>query len=135
MGAVNSDQQPKDEASRSDCVGPSPTLTTSYLFLALDTGMIINRAQFTEIPMTAGVIARVIELGSGEPELLTWVNRRGENIGDGPSWSTMETSTAMLVLPAPTRERRRMTMTMSSLLLKGIVERCLPQTSMLPITS
>ena len=47
------------------------TSTTSYLFLALDTGMIINCAQFTEIPMTASVIARVNELGSGKPELLT----------------------------------------------------------------
>jgi hypothetical protein len=61
--------------------------------MALDTGKIINRAQFTEIPMTASVIARVNELGSGEPELLTWTNRRGETIGDGPSWNTMETST------------------------------------------
>ena len=62
-------------------LGPSPVSTTSYLFLALDTGKIINRAQFTEIPMTASVIARVNELGSGEPELLMWTNRRGENIG------------------------------------------------------
>ena len=73
-------------------LGPSSTSTTSYLFMALDTGKIINRAQFTEIPMTAEVIKRVNELGSGEPELLTWTNRHGENIGDGPSWNTMETS-------------------------------------------
>ena len=60
--------------------------------MALDTGKIINCAQFTMIPMTAGVIARVNELGSGEPELLTWTNRCGENIGDGPLWDTPETS-------------------------------------------
>ena len=60
--------------------------------MALDTGKIINRAQFTEIPMMAEVIKRVDKLGSGEPELLTWTNRHGENIGDGPSWNTMETS-------------------------------------------
>ena len=60
--------------------------------MALDTGKIINRAQFTEIPMTASVIACVNELGSGEPELLTWTNRHGENIGDGPSWDTTEAS-------------------------------------------
>ncbi len=47
--------------------------------------MIINCAQFMEILMTAGVIARVDELGSGKPELLTWTNRRGETIGDGPT--------------------------------------------------
>ena len=74
-------------------LGLSQTSTTSYLFMELDTGKIINRAQFTEIPMTESVIERVNELGSGEPELLTWTNRRGETIGNGPSWSTMETST------------------------------------------
>ena len=57
-------------------LGPSQTLTTSYLFMALDTSKVINRAQFTEIQMTAGVIARVNELGFGKPELLTWTNRR-----------------------------------------------------------
>ena len=73
-------------------LGPSPMLTTSYLFLALDTSKLINRAQFTEIPMTASVIARVDQLGSGKPEMLTWTNRRGETIGDGPLWDTTETS-------------------------------------------
>ncbi len=41
--------------------------------------------------MTAAVITRVNELGSGEPELLTWTNRQGEIIGDGPLWDTTET--------------------------------------------
>jgi hypothetical protein len=44
-----------------------------------------------EIPMMAAVIARVNELGSGKPELLTWTNLQGETIGDGPSWDTTET--------------------------------------------
>ncbi len=56
-------------------LGQSTMLTTSYLFLGLDTGMIINNAQFTEILMMADMITRVNELGSGEPELLTWANR------------------------------------------------------------
>ncbi len=43
--------------------------------------------------MTAGVIARVNELGSGKPELLTWTNRCGETIGDGPTWNTTEANT------------------------------------------
>ena len=43
--------------------------------------------------MTASVIARVEQLGAGEPAMLTWTNRRGETIGDGPSWRTTETST------------------------------------------
>jgi hypothetical protein len=46
-----------------------------------------------EILMTAGVIARVNELGSGKPELLTWTNRRGEAIGDGPTWDTAGANT------------------------------------------
>ena len=74
-------------------LGPLQTSTTSYLFMALDTGKVINRAQFTEIPMTAGVIARVNELGSGEPELLPWTNRCGETIGDGPTWNTAVANT------------------------------------------
>jgi hypothetical protein len=73
-------------------LGPSPNSTTSYLFMALDTGKLINRAQFTEIPMTASVIARVEQLGAGEPAMLTWTNRRGENIGDRPSWDMTEAS-------------------------------------------
>ena len=56
-------------------LGLSRTSATSYLFLALDTGKLINRAQFTEIPMTESVIARVDQLGSGELEMLTWTNR------------------------------------------------------------
>ena len=67
-------------------------LTMSYLFLALDTGKIINCAQFTEIPMTASVITRVDQLGSGKLAMLMWTNRRGETIGDGPLWDTTKTS-------------------------------------------
>jgi hypothetical protein len=72
---------------------PLQMSTTSYLFLALDTGMIINHAQFTEIPMTAAVITRVNELGAGKPALVMWTNRRGENISDGPLWDTTVAST------------------------------------------
>ena len=73
-------------------LGPSPTSTTGYVFMALDTGKIIIRSQFKEIPMTESVIARVNQLGSTEPIMLTWTNRRGENIGDGPLWDAMPTS-------------------------------------------
>ena len=66
-------------------LGPLPISTMSYLFLALETGKLINCAQCTEIPMAASVIARVNELGSGEPDLLTWTNRHGDIIGDGPN--------------------------------------------------
>ena len=73
-------------------LGPSTTSTTSYLFMALDTGKIISRAQFTEIPMTERVIKRVNQLGLSEPAMLTWMNLRGEDIGDGPLWDAMPTS-------------------------------------------
>ena len=42
--------------------------------------------------MTASVIAHVDQLGAGKPEMLTWTNRRGEVIGNGPLWYTTETS-------------------------------------------
>ena len=73
-------------------LGPSTTLMTSYLFMALDTGQIINRAQFTEIPMTESVINCVNKLGSSEPAMLTWTNCRGKDIGNGPLWDAMPTS-------------------------------------------
>ena len=42
--------------------------------------------------MTESMISRVNQLGSLEPAMLTWTNRRGENIGDGPLWDAMPTS-------------------------------------------
>ena len=42
--------------------------------------------------MTESVITRVNQLGSTEPAMLTWTNRHGENIGNGPLWDTMPTS-------------------------------------------
>ena len=43
--------------------------------------------------MKASVIARVEQLGASEPAMLTWTNRCGENIGNGPTWNTTEAST------------------------------------------
>ena len=42
--------------------------------------------------MTESVITRVNQLGSTEPSILTWTNRHGENIGNGPLWDAMPTS-------------------------------------------
>ena len=42
--------------------------------------------------MTESVISRVNQLGLSEPEMLTWTNCRGENIGNGPLWDAMPTS-------------------------------------------
>ena len=73
-------------------LGPLPTSTTGYVFMALDTVKIIIHSQFKEIPMTESVISHVNQLGSSEPAMLTWTNCRGENIGDGPLWDAMPTS-------------------------------------------
>ena len=42
--------------------------------------------------MTESVINCVNQLGSLEPAMLMWTNRRGEDIGDGPLWDAMPTS-------------------------------------------
>ena len=42
--------------------------------------------------MTESVILGVNQLGLAEPAMLTWTNRRGENIGNGPLWDAMPTS-------------------------------------------
>ena len=42
--------------------------------------------------MTASVIDHVNQLGSLEPAMLTWTNRHGDDIGNGPLWDTMATS-------------------------------------------
>ena len=73
-------------------LGPLITSSTSYMFLALDTGKIINHAQFTEIPMTESVINCVNQLGLSEPAMLTWTNCHREDIGNGPLWDAMPTS-------------------------------------------
>ena len=73
-------------------LGPLTTSTTSYMFLELDTGKIINCAQFTEIPMTESMINCVNQLGLSEPAMLTWTICHGENVGNGPLWDAMPTS-------------------------------------------
>jgi len=70
-------------------LGLSPTSTKGYVFMALDTGKIIIRSQFKEIPMTKSVIARINQLGLSEPIMLTWTNCHGKNVGDGPLWDAM----------------------------------------------
>jgi hypothetical protein len=58
----------------------------------LDMGKIIIRSQFKEIPITESVILRVNQIGSSDPVMLTWTNRRGEDIGNGPLWDAMPAS-------------------------------------------
>ena len=56
--------------------------TGGRVLLALDTGKLIRRSHVKVIPMTAEVIARVNHLGRGEKSLLTFQNKRGEDIGE-----------------------------------------------------
>jgi hypothetical protein len=42
--------------------------------------------------VTAEVRARVEQLGANEPRQLTWYNRHGEVIGDGPAWDAGHTT-------------------------------------------
>jgi hypothetical protein len=56
--------------------------TGGCVLLALDTGKLIRRSHARVIPMTAEIIARVNHLGRGETSLLTFQNRRGEDIGE-----------------------------------------------------
>ena len=54
--------------------------------MALDTGKLIWQSQWTEIPMTHQVKDRVEELAAGEFWMLTFTNKHGKVIGDGPGW-------------------------------------------------
>ncbi len=56
--------------------------TGGRVLLALDTGKLIRRSHARVIPMTAKIIARVNHLGRGKTSLLTFQNRRGEDIGE-----------------------------------------------------
>ena len=55
--------------------------------MALDTGKVIRRSQWTVHPVTAEVKRRVEQLGNDQPSVMTWYNRQGEVIGDnGTLW-------------------------------------------------
>ena len=57
--------------------------------MALDTGKVIRRSQWTVHPVTAEVKRRVEQLGNDQPSVMTWYNRQGEVIGDnGTLWDS-----------------------------------------------
>jgi Reverse transcriptase (RNA-dependent DNA polymerase) len=66
------------------CLGPTGNLQGSYKFLNLRTGKRITRRSWTHLPMPQEVIDRVNELGKaqGQPELLSFFDRKGRMIGD-----------------------------------------------------
>ena len=63
-------------------LGPSGNLSGGHRFLALDTGKIIVRNRWKELPMPAAVIDRVNVLGRAERSLLVFTDRQGRAIGD-----------------------------------------------------
>ncbi len=56
--------------------------TGGRVFMALDTGKLIRRSHAKVIPMTAEIISQVNHLGRDKTSLLTFQNRRGEDIGE-----------------------------------------------------
>jgi hypothetical protein len=66
------------------CLGPTGNIQGSYKFLNLRTGQRITRQKWTDLPMPQEVIDRVNELGkaNGQPELLTFYDRKGHLIGE-----------------------------------------------------
>jgi hypothetical protein len=68
-------------------LGTMDNSTGGGLFMALDTGKVIRRSQWTVHPVTAEVKRRVEQLGNDQPSVMTWYNRQGEVIGDnGTLW-------------------------------------------------
>ena len=63
-------------------LGPSGNLSGGQRFLALDTGKIIVRNRWKELPMPSAVIDRVNLLGQAERPLLVFTDRHGRVIGD-----------------------------------------------------
>jgi hypothetical protein len=66
------------------CLGPTGNIQGSYKFLNLRTGKRLTRRRWTSLPMPQEVIDRVNELGKadGQPELLTFYDRKGLLIGE-----------------------------------------------------
>jgi hypothetical protein len=63
-------------------LGPSGNLSGGQRFLALDTGKVIVRNRWKELPMPSSVIDQVNSLGQAERPLLVFTDRHGRLIGD-----------------------------------------------------
>ena len=63
-------------------LGPSGNVQGGQKFYTLITGKVVVRRQWTKLPMTDAVIARIGVLASGQPSQLVFTDRRGRPIGD-----------------------------------------------------
>ena len=64
------------------CMGPSGNKQGGFKFLSLRSGQTITRRSWDRIPMPDTVIDRVEALAKGEPEMLTFTDRKGRQIGE-----------------------------------------------------
>jgi hypothetical protein len=63
-------------------MGPSKNKQGGQVFFNLTTGKVVSRRSWHVIPMPSAVIARVNELATDQPQLLTFYDRIGREIGD-----------------------------------------------------
>lgn len=63
-------------------MGPRKNKQGGQVFFSLMTGKVISRRSWHVIPMPSTVIARVNELATDQPHLLTFYDRSGHEIGD-----------------------------------------------------
>ena len=63
-------------------MGPSKNKQGGQVFFNLTAAKVISRRSWTVIPMPSTVIARVNELATNQPQLLTFYDRTGREIGD-----------------------------------------------------
>ncbi len=63
-------------------VRPSSNRQGGHLFLSLNTGRVVSRRSWTVIPMPQAVIDRVNTMAKDQPQLLTFLDRNGEEITD-----------------------------------------------------
>ena len=64
------------------CMGPSGNKQGGFKFMSLRSGQTITRRSWDRIPMPDTVIHRVEALAKGEPELLTFTDRKGRPVGE-----------------------------------------------------
>eukprot|EP00957_Ditylum_brightwellii_P061194 4643419-Ditylum_brightwellii.AAC.1 len=72
----------QDRTIRAIALGPSMNMQGGYKFLNLESGEIINRRKFTELPMPESVIKKVeaFATADGEDRKIIFTNRAGAEI-------------------------------------------------------
>ena len=73
-------------------LGPDNSQQVGYWFMSLNIGRRIHRRTWTAVPMPDEVVERVEKLGrsDGQPDLLVFANKHGENMLDDEEFSEDE---------------------------------------------